>query len=124
MKKTPLKKGLKTLHKGGSLTKVAIKKKMREEKKKADMFNFFEGIWNQISFEDRRCNSCGASLYSPFKSYYFDHLIEKSKRPDLALERGNMFICCFDCHYKKTNGHPTKKHQEAVEKAKERFGIS
>lgn len=74
--------------------------------------------------EAKICQSCGAKLYSPPNTYYFDHLIEKSKRPELAMEKDNIFLCCFSCHELKTNGHPTKKHQEAIRKAKERFGFS
>lgn len=58
----------------------------------------------------------------PVRSYYFDHLIEKSSRPDLAYEKDNIFICCLACHTLKTDGHPTEVHKEAIEKAIEKFG--
>lgn len=70
------------------------------------------------------CQSCGQRLGFKPLNYYFDHLIEKSKRPELAMEKDNIFLCCLSCHSLKTDGHPTKKHQEAIQKAKEKFGLS
>lgn len=32
-----------------------------------------------------------------------------------------MFFCCGECHTKKGNGFPTKKHQKAINKAKEKY---
>ena len=125
MKRTPLKRG-------SSLLKRSLLKKKRKtgeeisekEKEGLKLLLFFELIWISLPREDRKCWSCGKGLYEPVRSYYFDHLIEKSKRPDLALERGNIFLCCLTCHSLKTSGFPTAKHQEAIEKAKEKFGVS
>jgi 5-methylcytosine-specific restriction endonuclease McrA len=112
MKRTPLKRG-------GRLRPGTAKKKSGLE-----LINFFTRFWLDTPSGDRECQSCGKKLNEPPRTYYFDHLIEKSKRPDLAMEKDNIFLCCLECHSLKTNGFPTEKHQEAINKAKERFGIS
>lgn len=110
MKRTPLRR--------------ASKNKIRKtEKRIAEQSEFFHNIWNSTPRGDRKCQGCGKPLYEPIRSYYFDHLIEKSKRPDLALEKDNIFLCCLECHALKTDGHPTEPHRLAIEKAKEKFGI-
>jgi len=114
MKRTPLKRGK---------AKLSRKAKGRDMKRIVDEFNFFADIWGATSEANRKCESCGKKLYEPARSYYFDHLIEKSKRPDLAFEKDNIFLCCLTCHSLKTDGHPTEVHRKAIEKAKERFGL-
>lgn len=123
MKKTPLKRG------NYRLKRKTFQKKMRERSLEEGLLNmrlfgFFTDVWLSTPRDLWKCESCGNSLEEPPRSYNFDHLIEKSKRPDLALERDNIFLCCLDCHTKKTNGFPTEKHKEAIEDAKKRFGIS
>lgn len=121
MKKTPLKRGKTGLKK---ISEKSLKAVLKEQEEKHKMYDFFQEIFDSTPPEDRRCQSCGKLLQSPAKSFYFDHLIEKSKRPDLKLEKDNIFLTCFTCHALKTDGHPTEDHQKAIEKAKERFGIS
>lgn len=107
------------------LRKISARKKLlKKEVPIEDIYKFFSSIWSSIPFSQRECRSCGKPLTDPIRSYYFDHLIEKSKRPDLAYEPENIFLCCLECHALKTDGHPTEKHKEAIEKAKETFGIS
>lgn len=116
MKRTPLKRG-KGLRKVG-------KKKPDREIQIQKVYKFFADIWSSFPSSERKCMSCGKPLHKPIRSYYFDHLIEKSKRPDLAFEKDNIFLCCLTCHSLKTDGHPTDLHREAIEKAKEKFGIT
>lgn len=94
---------------------------MERIKKASEMWIFLLDIFSKI--ENPKCQSCSKELYHPARTYYFDHLIEKSKRPDLATERENIFICCLECHTLKTGGHPTEVHKAAIEKAKEKFGV-
>lgn len=126
MKRTPLKRGNSKLR---STYKSMDTKKQEEHskqvsQKKAEMFAFLVQFFIELPNGSRVCNSCGKQLSNEIRSYYFDHLIEKSKRPDLALEKDNIFLCCLECHALKTDGHPTEIHQKAIEKARERFGIS
>lgn len=88
------------------------------------LYEFFRDLWNSTSEDNRKCEACGKHLYEPIRNYYFDHLVEKSKRPDLALERDNIFLCCLECHALKTDGHPRDLHKLAIEAAKKRFGLS
>jgi hypothetical protein len=85
-----------------------------------EQWKFFQEIWKTLPPE-KRCQSCDKRIYGPPKPLYFDHLLEKSKHPELRLEKDNIFICCGDCHAKKNMGFPTSVHAQAVEKAKELF---
>ena len=53
---------------------------------------------------------------------YWDHLIEKSPRPDLAFEEWNLIFLCGECHSQKTNGFAMEKHKELIKKAQQRDG--
>jgi len=122
MKRTPLKRKNSRM-KNSSLRR---KRKIAEEKIEEEslrMKNFFQGLWNKIPASLRHCWSCDKLLYEPVRSYYFDHLIEKSKKPELAYDEYNIFLCCLECHALKTDGHPTEVHQKAIEAAKRRFGL-
>lgn len=123
MKRTPLKRKNSRLRANSSLRrkKKLAEEKIGEDKEKDRMFLFFTSIWISVAFSQRKCESCGKPLTDPIRSYYFDHLIEKSKRPDLALEEENIFLCCLECHALKTSGFPTQAHQKAINKAKEKF---
>jgi len=124
MKRTPLKRGSSLLKRSHMKQKSKGKELSEEKQEKYKMLLFFELFWISLPEGGKRCWSCSKPLYEPMRTYYFDHLIEKSKRPDLALERDNIFLCCLTCHSLKTDGHPTDPHREAIEKAKEKFGIS
>lgn len=117
MRRTPLKRG------NHRLKRVAAAKRERKEVQRFMEIHIF--LWNLFySVKDPKCQSCDKPLYGPPRNYYFDHLIEKSMRPDLSMEKDNIFLCCLECHVKKTNGFPTEKHKEAIEKAKQRFSIN
>lgn len=85
---------------------------------KDKMRSFFLDIWTQ---RPHVCQSCGKKLYGELKSYYMDHLLEKSIYPEFKYERANMFICCDTCHSSKSNGHPSNIHQLAINAAKAIF---
>jgi 5-methylcytosine-specific restriction endonuclease McrA len=115
MKRTPLKRGKSKLKKA---------KQLVDKSQAYQMHKFFKDFWDALPKEFKKCWSCEKPLYDPVRSYYFDHLVEKSKRPDLAFKLENIFICCLECHALKTDGHPTDPHREAIEKAKEKFGAT
>lgn len=54
-------------------------------------------------------------------SWMFDHLLEKSKYPELRYNKDNIILVTFEEHERKTNGFPDKKHQELINKAKNKF---
>lgn len=89
--------------------------KIMENKKEQDMLNrFFAAIWESMRSEHRNCQSCGKWLGPEMRSYFFDHLVEKSRYPKYKFDKENIFMCCFECHSKKTAGFPTEKHQQAI----------
>ncbi len=89
--------------------------KIKADKKEQDMLNrFFTAIWESLRSENRKCQSCGKWLGEEMRSYFFDHLLEKSRYPKYKFDKENIFICCLECHSKKTNGFPTEKHQQAI----------
>lgn len=110
-KKTPLRK-ISKKRKEEVINKIARNHKMQE---------FFYEIWNK---RIHRCESCNAYLGSVPHTYNFDHLLEKSKYPELRLEELNIFLCCLSCHEKKTNGHPTEIHLKAINDLKQLYEIS
>lgn len=114
MKRTPLKK----------ISKKREQKLHLERAENVRMWGFLASWYLLLPPGSKVCQSCGKKLPDLPAYHNFDHLIEKSKRPDLAMETDNIFLCCLDCHTLKTNGHPTEKHEEAIRKAKEIFGIS
>ena len=124
MKRSPLKRKGKLRTKTTSTNPKARERLKEQTERREEMYKFLIDLFLSIPPGERRCQSCGKALQLPTRNYYFDHLIEKSKRPDLAMEKDNIFLCCLVCHSLKTDGHPTEKHQEAIRKAKERFGIS
>jgi 5-methylcytosine-specific restriction endonuclease McrA len=123
MKKTPLKRSKLRMKTTSTDPKVREMIKAQVEKRE-EMYVFFTEFFYSIPQGDRICQSCGKPLADPARTYYFDHLLPKSKYPEYILDPGNIFLCCLECHSLKESGFPTEKHQEAIEKAKERFGLS
>lgn len=96
----------------------SAKQKIRDVAKREytqKQFNLFYDIWTK---RRHYCQSCNLWLGDEPLSIFFDHLLEKSKFPEFALLEENIFLCCGDCHSKKTNGFPTENHLKAINKAK------
>lgn len=106
MKKTRLKK---------YSTKGLAKRKEKAETSKK-LHEWFLEIWDKIKYP--HCEECGKYLGKEPNSCFFDHLLEKSKYPELAFVRENIFICCPECHEAKTNGFPKPYHKQRIAKAK------
>ena len=121
MKKTPLKrKPLKVKRsKIKNYSDKGFQKHLDKINENHLMKEEFFKFWNS---RVHICESCGVGLGDELRSYHIDHLLEKSKYPELKLEPLNFYLVCLDCHYKRTNGHPTPKHQEAINKIKELYG--
>lgn len=86
-----------------------------EKKQQQEMLErFFKDIWDKIRPEYRLCQECGKHLGVEPRTYFFDHLLEKSRYPEYMFDEENIFMCCFECHNKKTNGHPGPKHEQAI----------
>jgi hypothetical protein len=80
---------------------------------------FFLSIWKK---RPHRCENCDAYLGSEPLSYMFDHVLEKSKYPDLRYEEENICMLCLDCHSDKTNCKSSDFMKEKIKKVKEIFG--
>lgn len=81
---------------------------------------FYMSLW---ATREHRCGACGCYLGNEPKSFMFDHLLEKNDRayPQLRHTSENIFFVCLVCHTRKTNGFPMPKHQEAIDKMKEKY---
>jgi len=90
------------------------------KKNKQEMFDFFKALWNKRKHE---CENCGKWLGKEPLSYMFDHLLEKSKYPQLTLEEDNIMLVCLQCHDEKSRGFASEKVRERIEKVKEKFDI-
>lgn len=102
--------------------KKSEQEKLHDQIESARMWFFWSLIWAQL--KDKNCWECGVYLGKEMKSYMFDHLLEQNKYEELKYEKENIFICCGDCHTKKTNGFPGEKHRQAIDNAKIRFNVS
>jgi 5-methylcytosine-specific restriction endonuclease McrA len=85
-----------------------------------EMREFFRTIWNKRKKHD--CENCGKWLGSEPLSYMFDHLLEKSKHPELKFEEDNIMLVCLECHDNKTRGFLTDFVSAKIEELKKRFG--
>lgn len=121
MKRTPLKRQPLTVKKSPirKYSEKGHKKHIMQINQLHFMAEAFFKFWNS---RVHKCESCGVGLGDELRSYHIDHLLEKSKYPELKLEPLNFFLVCLDCHTLKTNGHPTLLHQEAINKVKELYG--
>lgn len=96
--------------------KGLIKRKEEAERTKQLHLAMYKW-WNSFG-NYKRCMSCNCLLPMEFSTINVDHLLSKSKYPDLAFDEDNFFLCCAHCHTKKENGFPTDKHKQAIEKVK------
>lgn len=122
-------KNRKPLAKTGGLKNSGKKlgrKKLSEEEKMENqiaidrMWALFEEVFNE---RGPYSQIDGTYLGKELRSWMVDHLLEKSQYPHLKYEKDNLFLVTFEQHQKKTNGFPYPIHAEAIEKAKQRFGI-
>lgn len=81
--------------------------------------DMFLSIWKK---RPHRCENCDAHLGNEPLSYMFDHVLEKSKYPDLRYEEENICMLCLDCHNNKTNCKLSDFMKEKIKKVKQIFG--
>lgn len=82
------------------------------------MRDFFMDVWKSKS---HNCENCGKRLGNEPLSYMFDHLLEKSKYPDLKYEKENICLMCLECHDLKTRGFITDLIREKIDYVKNKF---
>ena len=83
------------------------------------MQEFFLSIWKK---RPHKCENCNKYLGNEPLSYMFDHLLEKSKYPELELEEDNIMIVCLECHDNKTRGFLSNLVKERIKIVSEKFG--
>ena len=101
----------------------SAKQKLKDIKKKEytnKQFEMFYDIWSK---RRHYCESCGLWLGNEPLSIFFDHLLEKSIYKELALVEDNIYLCCTECHTKKTMGFPSERHKQAINNTKKLFLI-
>lgn len=97
----------------------SAKQKLKDVKKKEYTNKQFQMFFNIWSKRRHYCESCGLWLGNEPLSIFFDHLLEKSKYPEFALIENNIYLCCGECHTRKTNGFPTENHRKAIKNIKD-----
>ena len=104
------------------LKSSSFKPKKKDKNKTLDYLvkrnEFFESMWKK---RKHYCEECGMFLGHTPMSYHFDHILEKSKYPDLSFEENNIQILCLDCHSKKTNGFISEKVKQRIEEVRRIF---
>lgn len=136
LKKTPLKRktylqkamtevGKRVGLKSRAYKQLRAKIKSADEKKQqaediAKMWGLFIEIWNE---RPHYSEVSGAWLGNEPKSWMFDHLLEKSRYPEIKYEKWNICLVTFDEHSMKTNGFPLPKHTELIEQTKIKYQV-
>ncbi len=81
------------------------KKKAKKKAKKTTFYNSPE--WKRLKYRvlcryEATCMCCGASRITGAE-IHVDHVLPRSKFPDLALDIDNMQVLCRDCNLAKSN---------------------
>lgn len=63
--------------------------------------------WRSLRYQvlrerGRRCECCGCTPKDG-REVHVDHIVPRSKSPDLALEKDNLQVLCADCNLGKSN---------------------
>lgn len=82
---------------------------------------FYSSIWDS---REHKCFNCNCSLGGEPLTLFFDHILEKSRFPDLRYEQDNIMLLCPDCHYNKTNAYYSEKIKQKILETAEKFGKS
>lgn len=89
----------------------SLKRKFREPTGEK---NIFLELWNE---RPHICTNCMIHLGDEPIAHFFSHIISKKRKPELRLEKTNIRLLCFECHYsydfqgkekflkRKTNGY-------------------
>lgn len=94
-------------------------KKLDNSRNISDMNAFFLQVWN--GRKEHKCENCGKWLGKEPLSYMFDHLLEKSKHPELKYEEDNIMLVCLECHNNKTRGFLTDLVRVKIEEVRKKF---
>ena len=102
-----------------SFLHTKLKKSQNNFEQISEMQEFFLLIWNKR--KKHECENCGKWLGKEPLSYMFDHLLEKSKFPELKHEEDNIMLVCLECHDLKTRGFITDFVRAKIEEVRKKF---
>ena len=97
---------------------------MTKKEKYEKRWEVFRKIWKTRKHISQLS---GKPIYGELKSFYMDHLLERSTYPALEFTEWNIIIVTQEEHSRKTRGFPgkeqetDKKYKELIQKAKERY---
>jgi 5-methylcytosine-specific restriction endonuclease McrA len=110
---------------GYKLQKSVISNKkaqnVQNNKQSSEMKQFFMKYWKEN--KQHTCEACRVWLGSNPLTYMFDHVLEKSKYPELAFEEENIMYLCLQCHDKKTRGHYDDIMKERINYLKTKYKL-
>lgn len=109
LRRTPLKK-----------TPWKKNKKVVNQEEIDKMKAFFLLLWSKLP---HYCAICGTWLGSEPHTYHFDHILEKSKYPELKYEEKNIKLLCLECHDCKSRGIFPSSYAVIIEKTKKLFNV-
>lgn len=81
-----------------AINKISLKKKQRIKEWWSEV-ELFKEIWNE---RKRECENCKREL-TQARVHNFDHIIPKSRWEEFRLDKSNIKLICFKCHFEKTN---------------------
>ena len=102
------------------ISKKKQEKLTKEKEERLYMNLFFYYLWHSTP-SPKRCRQCGAYLPTEVNTACLDHLLEKSIHPEIKFLEENIYLCCIDCHTKKTGGKPGADHKLALEEFRNKY---
>lgn len=83
-------------HNGKTQGQVLTEKKKTYIRKPTGEKQLFLEIWGE---RDHVCHNCKSTLPEPPQTFYFMHVKSKGAFPELRLQKSNIKLSCWDCHY-------------------------
>ena len=74
------------------------RKPIKTKRKTTGEKMLFREIWNERL---HICENCKVKLDNEARTFYFAHILPKSTHPELRLNKNNIKLLCYECHYAK-----------------------
>lgn len=101
------------------INRSLVPKKGISERKVIQMKEFFINYWK--THTPHVCENCNKQLGKEPLTYMFDHILEKSKYPELAFVEENIMYLCLECHDEKSRGHYSPLMEEKIKYLKQKY---
>lgn len=69
---------------------------MKRKRKTTGEAKMFYEIWIERT---HICANCNCALSDEAKTWNFSHIKPKSTHPELRLDKNNIQLLCYECHY-------------------------